>query len=434
VLYSEIWSDQPPLFTHVLRLWLDALGWDVDHGRMLVLLFAMATVFALYDSVRLIAGHAAAVLSVLLLAGSAYFPRLSVSIMLGLPSLSLATLALWSLVRWHASARRGWLTAAGVLMASSLACKLATAVLLPAFALWIATSGPRVRDGLAWRPAAVWLFVTLITTAVWLVMLVGPAQLSALVDTHLAARQSPGLSRFGPWGLAATSFAEWPLVVLGFGGCVAILRWRLRAASVFVLWVVFAATALLAHAPIWYHHQLLLSVPLSAAGGIAVAELFRPSQVARLPAPLLTGARIAAVALIVALPLWSSNAVMPATTAMQGTPEQVLAAIRAHAAATPVMITSNPMYAFRAGVEVPPALSALPLKRVGTDPRLPDDVRAAFAALRPNQVLLAPGAPTDVAAWFHSAMGDGYRIAFAEAGAELYLRTEPSSERANADR
>src|SRR5262245_5119933 len=303
-LYTQIWTNQPPLFMHALRLWCAAFGWRVDTGRMLALLFAAACIFALYDAVRSIAGHAAAAVACLLLAASAYFPRLSLAMMPAVPSLALALLALWALVRWQCGGRRAWIAAAGVLMACSLASKLITAVLLPAFAGWLFAVGWRRAGGeRSWRPATDWLLYTIIATAALLLLMIGPGQLAALVGPHLAARHEPRLARFGWGGLALTSFAEWPLTLLGLSGYALVLYWRLPLASVFPLWAAVAVAGILNHVPIWYHHHLLLSVPHAAAGGIAVAELFRRgADAARLPARRLTALRIVAAGLVLALP------------------------------------------------------------------------------------------------------------------------------------
>ena len=423
-LYTQSWYNQPPLLTQLLRVWFAAFGWEIDTGRMLILLFAAVCVFALYDMVRLIAGHGAAALACLLLATSAFFPRLSVALMQAVPSLALAALALWALVRWQASARGAWIAAAGVLMGCSVACKLTSAVLVPALAVWLVACAPAgAARRRSWRAARDWLVCTAMTSAVLLLLFVGPAQLHILVDAHLAARRAPQLMRFDARGLVLTSFAEWPLTVLGLGGYALILYSRLRLAAVFPLWAGVATVAMLNHAPIWYHHQLLLSFPHCAAGGIAVAELLRrDSSAARLPPRALGAMRIGAVALVAALPLWSAfGARLPAPIPLAGAQLRVLAAMRERAPTTRVVVTNDPMYAFRAGFGVPPAIAALPLLRVATDPDLADEIRAAFAEHAPEQVVLTPRAAPELLAWITDAMGDRYRLVLDEERTQLYV-------------
>ena len=133
--------------------------------------------------------------------------------------------------------------------------------------------------------------------------------------------------------------------------------------------------------------------------------------------------RIAACGLLAVLPIWSALAPQrPAAVELAGAPQRVLAAMRRFAPVTRTVVASNPMYAFRAGYAVPPVLSALPLKRVATEPDIADDVRAAFARFQPEQVVLAPGAAPDLADWVRAAMADRYQPILVESGTELFVR------------
>jgi len=420
-LFTQIWSDQPPLFTWLLRLWFDVFGWDVNTGRVLVLLFAAAIVFALYDISRLVAGHGAALTACGLLAASAYFPRLSVSLAIGLPAVALATLALWALFRWLHDEHPGWIAAAGALMGCSLACKLFTAVLLPVFGLWLVVAAPRDANGRRrWRAGIAWLLYTATTAGALLFVLVGPAQLPALVSSHVLARRAPGLRRFGPLGLAVTGLTEWPLTLLGLGAYAILVLRRRPTAAVFPAWAAAVALSLLGHAPVWYHHQLLLSVPHCAAAGIVLAELFRrnaPGARALVPMRLVGGALV--LALLVSAAFGNR---LPVPRSLAGAPTRVLASMRALAGVTRVVLATDPMYAFRAGYEVPPALAVLSLKRVATDPRLPDDIRAVLTGRPPEQVLLARGAIPEIAGWVRQSMANRYRLLFSDQGAKLFVR------------
>lgn len=66
-LYADVWDDQAPLFTHLLRAWFNVVGWNVERGRLLSILFSALVVFAAYDLVRRCWGHGAALAGVLLL-------------------------------------------------------------------------------------------------------------------------------------------------------------------------------------------------------------------------------------------------------------------------------------------------------------------------------------------------------------------------------
>ena len=129
-LYAKVWSDQPPLFTHVLRIWMGLTGWSVAGARMLVLLCSGVLVWAFYQSVRLTAGHVGAIASSLLLVTSFGYMRLSVSVMLAIPSLMFAMLSVYGMIRYQLSNRTGWLVMSGVCLAFSVFIKMWTLILV----------------------------------------------------------------------------------------------------------------------------------------------------------------------------------------------------------------------------------------------------------------------------------------------------------------
>ncbi len=423
-LYTDIWEDQPPLGNHVLQRWFAAFGATVDSGRILMLLFAAAAIFALYDILRRESGHTAAVVACLLLASSAYFARLSLSLMFGLPAVAVALLALWALCRWRHDGGAVWIATAGALMGAALGLKLFTGMLVPVFAVWLVLVTPRAPDGGSrWGVVASWLGCTAAATALWLVVLVGPAHFAMLIGSHVAARSAPLMARYGPLGLLITGWAEWPLTVLGVGACALLLWWRRWSVAVFPLWSAVALGCLLLQRPYWYHYQLLLSVPYSAAAGLAVAELLGRQAVA-LPGGALRPLRWAAVVLIAVQVVWTvtSSHRLPQVAPIDGPRSRLMEVLRERGTGERRMMTSDPMYAFRAGYEVPPALANLCLKRIAGDERLADEVRRAFAQQPPALVLITAGTSSTLTEWTHQAMGNRYRLLSAEDGTELYAR------------
>ncbi|MEO8602970.1 MAG: glycosyltransferase family 39 protein [bacterium] len=415
-LYGQLWNDQPPLFTHLLRRWFDVFGWEVASGRLLVLLFAAGLVFAVYDLTRLESSHRAALLATAALAASAYLPRLSLSLMIGLPAVALATLAVWALFRWRHDARDAWLVASGVLFGASLATKLFTAFLLPVLALWLIALA---HGSARWRPAALWVAVALLAAAGLLLALGGLDALPQLLSPHAAGRVAPMLQRFDAEGLLVTARAEWPLTLLA-GPAFAWLIWQRRSALLlFPAWALTAFVALLGHAPVWYHHQLLLTVPYCPAIGVCLAELmWRPAPRAmRRAATALAGAVVALAALRLAL--------IPERPADDAR-DAIVAALRAQLGARRVALGADPIYAFRAGAVAPPQLAVLSTKRAATDPDLPATIAAVFAADAPVAVALGP-APGGIDAALRRAMADRYTAVFTSAegnGVTVFARRD----------
>ncbi|HKU44927.1 MAG TPA: hypothetical protein VJR89_42500, partial [Polyangiales bacterium] len=141
---SGIWSDQPPLFAYALVWCFELFGTEIAVARGLVLISSALLVFALHDSVRKLAaprfGTAAAqlgaALAVACLLLSARFAPLRVSVLIGIPSIALLSLALWAALsagfcELPERTRARYQLAAGVCLGLSLAIKLFTLFVAP---------------------------------------------------------------------------------------------------------------------------------------------------------------------------------------------------------------------------------------------------------------------------------------------------------------
>ena len=93
-LYDEIWSDQPPLLTYLLAGVYKLLGADVGTGRMLILLFTGMMIWSAYLLLETLWGWRTAVISVILFILLPGLIELSVSVMIGLPAISLGMMSI----------------------------------------------------------------------------------------------------------------------------------------------------------------------------------------------------------------------------------------------------------------------------------------------------------------------------------------------------
>ncbi len=90
---TEIWTDQPPLFSYLLLPVFTVFGWTMDVARSVVSAFSALLVFGLYEALRRSVGHLGSLAGVGLLLASALYVPLSVSVMIGLPSVACLTLS-----------------------------------------------------------------------------------------------------------------------------------------------------------------------------------------------------------------------------------------------------------------------------------------------------------------------------------------------------
>jgi 4-amino-4-deoxy-L-arabinose transferase-like glycosyltransferase len=254
-LYSDIWSDQPPLFTWLLAATFRLLGHEVWAGRMLVAAMAAVGALALGALARRLAGRLPAVLAVALLATLPHYQTLGRQLLIGLPALALALLALAVLVAADGR-RRGeaWVALAGLIFGASRLVKPLTAPMALPLGIWavLAPDWPKVPRRRLRRVAIVVVAAALPVTLALLYC--GPqALIGQIVGTLFDARASQGdytlwsnLREIGVylvadrWGLG-----YWGLPALAAGGSrpcrpsaagVTCWRWQPGSRAVLAAW------------------------------------------------------------------------------------------------------------------------------------------------------------------------------------------------------
>jgi len=393
--FGEIWSDQPPLFSYLLLAVFKIFGWHVEVGRMLTLAFAAALVFAVYDLLRLELGHLAASGAVILMVFSREFILRSVCVMLGLPAIALAVLGVWALRRWQQRGEGRWLVLSGFFLGCSVATKMFTAFIVPLCALYVAAYAWSRSSKPSWlRLGCIWAAAFALTALAALSPALFSAHPEQLLQAHVAGRglTTKWLRLHGSVVVPDFFRAEWPLFGLAAIGLVYALARRRAVGLLFGSWLGVAAAVLLGHYPVWPHHRLLLSVPASALGGLAIGGLIQESRSLWLRPLGSRGALVAAVAVLLGLtrlgvdyrdlfelPFRSDNE----------RDRRVEAEIRKYAPSTRTMITSRPMYAFRVGLSTPPDLAVTSYKRFVTRLLTAQSILRDVAVYAPEQVLLS---------------------------------------------
>lgn len=394
-LYSEIWSDQPPFYSYLLLYTFRVFGWGVEIGRLLTAALVAGLLYAGYDLVRRQfrgwAGHAAALVGCLLMAVNPVLVRHAMSVMIGLPSIAFAMLALWLAATLPARARRTALAGSGALFALSLATKLFTAFLLPVMAglaVWNAgglQSGNRRRAAL--RALAYWsLGFGVVGFLTMLPVLLGDG-FGQLLSSHLVGRKLMGEDGRSVSEFLWTQRRLYVSAALGFVAAVALRRPAFIALG---LWCGLGIVLLSQHAPVWLHHSLLISVPASILAGFVVGVLVELARKYR-------GKRLLALAaasgLILSLELGELRRSARHINGVWFFPDSrsdrhVEQVIRAHVPHPKLMVTSRQIYAFRMGVEVPPWLAVTSSKRFKVGLLHPKEIIRIIRAGRPDIVVI----------------------------------------------
>ncbi len=435
-MYAEIWSEQPPLFTYLLAGTFRLFGFEVDVGRTLVLVFSAVLVGSSFYLLYLTWGawHALAGAATVFLLP--YYTTLSVSVMIGLPSIALAGVSLLMLALWHRQRYRLWLVLSAAALAASVLVKVFTVFLVPIFMIGLVLGEkhrPDAPDSALLAPALLWSLVFAGLTATLGLGLVGPGNLSQLFDVHFLARQS-GMEALYPgthpiaWHLREA----WAVLLLaGLGTIFALVRknWL----SIYLLaWLGAAILLLSFHRPVWYHHQLLVTFPAALLAGIAAGEglllitwLLRRSKLPLLRR-LLAFAALAGFALLLAdrTPRVVPDMVRPpyfAAADHAPWPEQMfLVKMSNHAPETRWVVTNLPMYAFRVGLPVTPFLAVMSEKRLSTGELSEEQIIQIVDEVNPEQVLIGRRSFPELEAYLEQ----DYRLLYSRGKRLLYLRRD----------
>jgi len=382
-MYSEIWSDQPPLFTVLLAGAFAIFGQSVLVGRTLVLAFSGLALLAIACIGRNLAGRRAGLAAALLLALLPHFHQLSKAILIGLPAISVGLVAMAAGFAFHSTGKRRWVALSGALFGLSLLIKPLTAPLyLPLSALVLVGSDER-RATLK-RRIRLWAAFTAVAAAT---LLLGLALFSPLafarqvVGTFVQARGAHGLPLgknvamlrdylfADKWGLCYAG-----LLFLGLMGLLSLgLQRRWSHLVSLTLWLVGALAALLLHSPL-RRHELFLVVPaLLALGGLCVEQAVSGLRTFRLASAAKRSLTVAACIGVI-LAAINQVSLVRADLAMRGdalverdespTHREALRFLRLHTPPDSVIITDDPMLAFKSGRLVPPALAVPSFRRI----------------------------------------------------------------------
>ncbi len=438
--YTEIWSDHPPLFSVLLVQWQQWFGDSLVAARCLVLSFATLLVWAFAQTLRLWVGDAIALLATLMLANSINFLRLSVSVMIGLPAIALAMLAVFATVR-YCQAPRGswiWLFLSAAAFATSLQIKVFTGFLLPILLGYILLANwPRVA---ARWPAAIAPLLWLLAVALVF------GAIAWWLDFDDAAR----LAQFQLQGDLKTKFVrenslldvtvmllqELDYTLLAGLGAIALWQRQGWLARLPLFWLVLATALMLNHKPLWYHHYLLLSLPLTwlAAVGVKLAlERLQGNGWRWRPQPGELRARGSHLGVWASLVLLLAIAVAPikfAATQLQNraflqetvAQQAVAAQISTYQDDTRWLFTDIPMYGAATDLPLPPPIAAISRKRVAAGEMSPDYVAALVRQYRPEQFVL--GRFPEVREPLRPYLDAHYRELPLQAGAHHWVRRD----------
>ncbi len=383
-LYVDIWSERPPLFSWMLAAAFSLWDPSVAVGRAVVLGTAVLAILSLAVIARRLGdSRLAAVIAPMLLVSFPHFHSLSARLLIELPPVSLALLALALVLQYQDHPHLIWPALAALAFAASLLVKPVT---VPFYAPLILSLWQGIRQATStWRLRLLLLagFHGIMALPVGLVMLYyGPRVfLEHIVGTLFAMREAHTLSLSKNWQVLCEYFLAdkwhlsypWLIALAVLGGIVLLARRRRWSALVLAVWMGGVLTALMLHTPVRRYHLFSLVPALIVPAAVALKE----PLAALTTCPRLDGKQRGMVLACALGFVWCAVGLPPlARTVLEMRIESVShkqqtpirqAAIRFLQQETPsdsVILSDDPMLAYKAQRSIPPLLAAPSYKRV----------------------------------------------------------------------
>jgi 4-amino-4-deoxy-L-arabinose transferase-like glycosyltransferase len=377
-LYGEIWSDQPPFLTYLLAQWMRLFGNTLFAARLLILFFAGSIVFCL---IHLCAPrrHLITCLMVpLLLVFADQFLRLSVAVMIGLPSLALALISIALLVEREVRIPLWRIALSAIIMALALQTKLSAAITIAPALMMLGCN--------SYRRALLWFAIAFAT---WLLvgLLFGESLLQQMVLPHWQARESTLLTRRLHLFMEMLR-ADSKLLIASLLAAFLLAIRREKNALPPLIWVGIALIVLATHAPLWPHHYMLLLLPACWLLGLGIEQTV---QKATYRQPL---SQLAAIAFLLALsgtllhlPQMIARSKQQTLVEFPVECQRLIHQLADNSALDQWVITDRPIFAFYANRLIPPPLAVATRKRIATGNLDLADLVAAVKEYHPAVIL-----------------------------------------------
>ena len=433
-LYKDIWSDQPPLFTHLLAIVFRFVGYHVGFSRFLVLLFSAMLLWAGGRFLHRVWDRQTSILGMVLFLLLPGYLGLSAAVMIGLPSISFAMVAIWAIVEWHSRRKYPWLIVSALFMSASVLTKLFLGFLGPVICLGLLAgeyyhSGRKLKLSILVPPFIWGVIFSLILLSAG-IFLVGFANLSQLWESHLAATDLYTLDsdyRINHYLGSALGF-----VALGLIGIIDALKTRKWLALYALAWALLAYLLLLNHYPVWSHHQLYVTIPIVLLSAAPVSGAIRTLwNLASQKVSWSLALSLQIIALLCVFGVLLSR--LPGTVGRFNltapwNPElglgkwnqKLMDEISVYKDETNWMVTDVPMYAFRKGLMVPPELAVFSSKRLATGDLSESEIIHVIEIYQPEQVLIGRFDLPDVIEYLE----ENYIKVYDKSFKDLFIRSE----------
>lgn len=391
-LYKEIWCDQPPLFPVIISYWFKLFGPSVYHARILILIFSCILLSAFYFTIKIREDRFCAFMAVIFLLLSASYLQLSVSVMSGIPALSLAMVSILFLTLYKKLYLKRFLILSGIFMAFSLQTKLSGSSLIPVIILEI-IQGKRQnleKHNHYLFPVLLWLIIMLfvfLSINILFFHLDFQMFIQQLFQPHLTNIPSLKNNFLILWMILLT---DYDIALLALAGIILVVKQKKRESFFPLIWLTVITVILVKHKPIWYHYYPLISIPLCWLGAINFAKFFSKDNLYTRISQMnffrwITFLLIILTILVLPMKYERTQKSLLGKTLVQE--RQTLAFLSKYKKDTRWIFTDRAIFAFYAGILVPPELAVISSKRILTNKLEPNYLLNKLKEYKPELIL-----------------------------------------------
>jgi hypothetical protein len=460
-LYTDIWNDQPPLFTLILAFAFYFSGPSVVAARVIASSFGAILCISLVNIARISAksfGNAnidrgqspvemanwftlvqVAVLVSVMVASPGILTWL-ISVMLEVPAFALGCCSLWVLLAGFRKHLNRALVCSALVFALALQVKLTAGMLIPGIAVAMFLVQEARASGSANRKDS-WLtlaFRTAVLLLQWggLVMLMfivfgllfGSNQYYLLWHSHFNATMDEAMSKTSGFEFSPAFLVKQPstIVFVVLGLLLSFLRGRWRNVAIPVVWFVTALVVHSLHKPWWAYYNLHFYIPLAWLTFESAKAIYCEALMVFVKRQ----GRVRTLAYCVILLIifaWFGAATGTQLVKEVGRKSR-LGSVRENDIVKQLLIPNgrshtiycdDPIYAFHAKLLLPPELAVVCAKRFWSGNLTRDKIFEITRDFAPEKVLLGHTPPTPL---WNEFLSKGYTNTYSDSHFMIYQR------------
>ncbi len=398
-LYSQIWSDQPPVFSLLLGWAFKTWGPSILVARVIAVCFGVIFFAAFYGVVYERSEPWCASIATFLLAASPAVFLFSASVMQEVPAIGIGLVSVWLLFKWCHNPKWALLIASAAIMGIALQIKLTAMMMVPAILIEILLvqplnqkQKPLSRSRLL---AAIWCASVLAVLGVT-AFFYGKGSFQQTWQTQFGVHPAPGMRR-------PEDFA-FPLhLLLDHSECTAaaivgIFIVAIQRKRELVFPIVFLLTALLihlVHRPWWLYYYLHIAVPMAWLAGVAITTAISAASKTLKHSSFLslTWKGVALCVLIALVLVRAEGRLASGIKDMSHFPliagNPVVSKMKSYASRTHWVYCQEEIYSFQSQLPMPPELAVVSLKRFWSGQITTQNIIETCKKYQVEQILLS---------------------------------------------